>query len=107
VARRDDFPLPTVEAVSHLPHHALGGALAQLAALTMAVGQRLSDGLPADPDPSDAVSKAEAIALLKCKSARWLRSADGKKLRCAHRVGGQWPYSRRKIAAFLRGEPIP
>jgi len=107
VARRDDFPLPTVEAVSRVPQHALGGTLARLAALTMAVGERLTDGRTAEPDPSDAVSKAEAMALLKLKSERWLRSPKGKQLRCAQRVGGQWMYSRRKIAAFHRGEPIP
>jgi len=107
VARRDDFPLPTVEAVSRLPHSVLAGTLARLAALTMAIGLRLAtDGLPADPDPTDAVPKAEALELLRLESERWLRSPDGKQLRCAHRVGGKWVYSRRKIAAYLRGDPI-
>jgi hypothetical protein len=108
VARHDDFPLPTVDAVSRLPQHALGGTLARLAALTMAVGLRLAtDGLSTAPDPTDAVPKAEAIELLHLDSERWLRSPDGKRLRCAHRVGGQWLYSRQKIAAYLRGDPIP
>jgi len=107
VARRDDFPLPTVEAVSRLPPEVLAGTLAQLAALTMAVGKRLvTDGPSADPDPTDAVTKAEAMELLHLDSDRWLRSPAGKQLRCAQRVGGRWMFSRRKIAALHRGEPI-
>ena len=107
VARRDDFPLPTVEAVSRLPQQVLAGTLARLAALTLAIGVRLAtDGLAPDPDPTDAVPKAEALELLHLDSDRWLRSADGKQLRCAHRVGGRWVYSRRKIGAYLRGDPI-
>jgi len=79
----------------------------QLAALTMAVGARLkTDGQSTAPDATDAVSKAEAVELLKLKSDRWLRSPKGKQLRCAHRIGGEWMYSRRKIAAFHRGEPV-
>jgi len=79
----------------------------QLAALTMAVGARLkTDTHSTQSDPTDAVSKAEAMELLKLKSERWLRSPDGKQLRCAHRIGGRWMYSRRKIAAFHRNEPI-
>ena len=107
VARRDDFPLPTVEAVSRLPQHVLAGTVVQLAALISAAGARLkTDDQSADSDPSDAVSKTEAMALLKLKSERWLRSPKAKQLRCAHRIGGEWMYSRRKIAAFHRGEPI-
>jgi len=90
-----------------LPQHVLAGTVMQLAALTMAVGARLkTDDQSTESDPADAVSKAEAMELLKLKSERWLRSPKGQQLRCAHRIGGEWMYSRRKIAALHRGEPI-
>jgi hypothetical protein len=103
---RDRFILPAVDTIAGLPPEALIGALVGLAALQAAIGARLSlptrDGNTAD----DAVDQAEAMRLLKLQSPRWLRSVEGKKLRCPHRVGGRWMYSRRKIAAFLR-DPLP
>jgi hypothetical protein len=107
VVRPGEFTLPPVEAVASLSRPALLGALTALAGLTLAIGAALaspsSDG---GFDPNDAMPKLEAIAALHLKSDRWLRSTVGKKLR-SRRIGGEWMFSRRKIAAFLAGEPLP
>jgi len=108
VARLGDFTLPTVEAISALPDDALLGTLTLLTGLTLAIGTRLAQRHKStDADAEDVVDKATAMALLKLKSERWLRSPDGKNLRCPRPVGGEWRYSRRKIAAYMRGEPLP
>lgn len=100
------FVLPEVDAVASLPPNALRCELVKLAGLTIAIAARLLPE-PADLDnPADGVDEAEAVTLLKLKSPRWLRSAAGKRLRCSNKVAGQWRYSRRKIARFLRGESL-
>jgi hypothetical protein len=105
VVRHGDFILPAVETVGTIPRRALTATMIKLAALSTAVATRYEEQPSAD-DPDDAIDATAASALLKLKSPRWLRSAEGRTLRCPRPVGGRWMYSRRKIAAFLRGAPV-
>jgi hypothetical protein len=105
VVRQGEFVLPALDAVSAIPRRALTATMIKLAALSTAIAVRIEEQ-PAADDPDDAVDARTAAALLKLKSLRWLRSAEGRTLRCPRPVGGRWMYSRRKIAAFISADPV-
>jgi len=98
------FTLPAVEDVSTLPRKSLRTTLVALAALTAAVGAQLED--PTADELEDALTPAEAQTLLKLDTPRTLRDMPWRSARLEKKVGGAWRYSRRKLCAILRGDPV-
>ena len=98
------FTLPSIDDVSTLPRRSLRKTLLALAALTAAVGAQLDE--PTIDDLEDALTPAEAQTLLKLETPRALRTAPWKYARLPQKVGGEPRFSRAKLNAILRGEPI-
>jgi len=98
------FTLPSVDDVSTLPRKALRTTLVALAALSAAVAAQIDE--PTIDDLEDALTPAEAQQLLKLETPRALRDAPWKYARLPQKVGGEARFSRAKLNAILRGEPV-
>jgi hypothetical protein len=75
-----------------------------LVALAAAVCARMD--IPTVDELEDALTPAEARAVLKLNGDRSLREPKFRAARYPTKVGGEPRFSRRKLCAILRGEPV-